>query len=643
VRDVQPDGGLVVESSRTGQQLSMPAGYVGSDAALAYASTVHAAEGSTVDTGHVLLTLGMATNSVYVGLTRGRVSNTAWVFTETGILDTPARTPRGVLAGIIEYGPDLAEWSATDVTENDERHRVSAGTLLGLIEDHTHIACRTRLDGDLDSLVADGVLAEADRARFGSDQGSEHLARQLRALEQAGRDPAAILRDAVMQHSLDDAVSVAQVVSSRIDRRHGLPVPDQKPAEPQRIPAADTSYLTELRGLLDQRCIDLGERLADQSGAGDAPTWVIETLGPAPAEDDRANWTARAGSIAAHREATGWGSPDVAIGRCPGVRTPEKRADWHTAYTAAGMPDDRRPEAEMIDGRLLVRAAAADRAWANAPAFVDDAMRARHQAADHSGYEAVHAWTRDDTVRASGLEREAAEHAATANRLTEIAEQRGAYLAHYAETFSAGEAAREELARRGIQPGQEADRTTAVEWLAADHAARAIDEQHREITENDIYNPIRDESETSRHIDEDATGNARRSSAHPPSRESATAAHDRSVDVDRDSGAASPERDAAQTSDRPGEHADDVGRTSKPVSAAASVAEVAAAAEHAAAISDHLANQASQDAHMPDDDEWHRQRDNDTADTEQSSHLEPTRDTGHASSHTAGDEADGLS
>jgi hypothetical protein len=46
---------------------------------------------------------------------------------------------------------------------------------------------------------------------------------------------------------------------------------------------------------------------------------------------------------------------------------------------------------------------------------------------------------------------------------------------------------------------------------------------------------------------------------------------------------------------------------------------------------------------MPDDDEWHRQRDNDTADTEQSSHLEPTRDTGHASSHTAGDEADGLS
>src|SRR4051812_39858635 len=40
---------------------------------------------------------------------------------------------------------------------------------------------------------------------------------------------------------------------------------------------------------------------------------------------------------------------------------PGKRAEWHRAYSAAGMPEDRRPEAELSDGRLLVRASAAER------------------------------------------------------------------------------------------------------------------------------------------------------------------------------------------------------------------------------------------------------------------------------------------
>jgi hypothetical protein len=582
VREIQADGGLVVESTRTGQQLTMPAEYVAADAALAYASTVYAAEGATVGTGHVLLTPTMATNSAYVGMTRGRVSNTAWVVTDDGIPRTPNATPRGVLAGIVDSGPDVGEWSATDVAAVDELHRASAATLLGLIEDHTRIVSRTRLDGDLDQLVADGHLSEDDRARFGSDQGSEHLSRQLRALEQAGHDPATILREAVEAHSLDDAVSVAQVVSSRIDRRHGLPVPDHDAAEPERIPATDAGYLAELHGLLDQRRADLGEQLADESDNGTAPAWLADTLGPAPASDGRDDWITRAGQVASYREATGWDSSDVAIGRCPGVRTPEKRVDWHAAYAAAGMPEDRRPEAEMTDGRLLVRAAAADRALANAPAFVDDAMRTRHQAADRAGREAVHAEFDDRDGRAVELKRQAAEQADAAAQLTRIAEQRGAYLAHYAETLTAGEAARDELNRRGINPNDRTDRTTAAEWLAADRVARDEDDQTRAITDADIADHGRDDHNAPT---EDAVS---------------------------DGVAEHPTAEADTTADEPATEP----ATTPPaaLSAAASAAEIAAASERAAAASDELADAASQDAHLPDHDEWHRHHHPETSD-----------------------------
>jgi hypothetical protein len=592
VREIQDNGGLVVESTRTGQTVPMPADYVQADAALAYASTVHAAEGATVDVGHVLLTPGMATNSAYVGLTRGRESNTAWVITDDGIPDTPNHTPRGVLAGIVEAGPDVGEWSATDVAAGDEQHRASAATLLGLIEDHSRIACRVRLDSDLDQLVADGVLSEEDRARFGSDQGSEHLSRQLRALEQAGHDPAAVLRDAVVAHKFDDAVSVAQVVSSRIDGDHGLPVPDRDATKPQRIRAIDSAYLAELCGLLDQRAADLGAQLAGQSDDGTEPAWTASTLGSVPADDGaRADWISRAGRVASHREATGWDSAQVAIGRCPGVHTPEKRAHWHTAYTAAGMPEDRRPEAEMTDGRLRVRAAAADRVLANAPAFVDEPMRTRHQAAAHARREAVLTDSRGEAERAADLERQAADETEAAAQLTAINEHRGAYLAHHAETLAAGEAARDELLRRGIKPGDEPDRTNATEWFASDHAAVA-DDDYRDITDADL----------------DDTDDV-----HDQAGENTKVAADSTQPVDTTAGAeerrpARRDRDAADVTAQP--------VRSPTLSAAALAAEIATAAERAAAAREKLADQQSQDAHMPDADEWHDQRHADTADAD---------------------------
>ena len=74
---------------------------------------------------------------------------------------------------------------------------------MGNIEYATQRATRSRMESDLDQLVAEELLSTDDRARLAADQSSEHLSRLLRAGEQAGLDPADLLREAVAQRSLE--------------------------------------------------------------------------------------------------------------------------------------------------------------------------------------------------------------------------------------------------------------------------------------------------------------------------------------------------------------------------------------------------------------------------------------------------------
>jgi conjugative relaxase-like TrwC/TraI family protein len=624
---VAEDGGLDVASTRTGEVRRMPPQYVAADACLAYAGTVHATQGATVDAGHVLLTPGMSSAAAYVGLTRGRDANTAWAVTDNGIPDTPPQTARAMLADAIA-AEDRGDLSAHDIAADDERHRTSAETLLALTEDHARLACRQRLDADLDQLVADGALSEPDRARFGSDAGSEHLARQLRALEQAGIDPAAALREGVTRRSLDTAASVAQVVSDRIDRAHGLPVPDHdaQPGSgsvPERVAAYDADYLAQLAALTDERRHQLGAACAD-----DPPAWAVATLGPVPdattdASDGaaRAEWIERAGVIAAHREATGWTSDEQALGRCPGIHTPEKRADWHRAYAAAGMPEERRPDAELADGRLLARVAAADRVLAAAPDFVDPAMRHRHLAAEQARRDAALADSLGDGETAARLGAEAAAHADAAARLTDAGDERGRYLALHAETLTAGDAARHELARRGIDPATAPDRTTATELLAADRQARRADDAHRVITETDLTHDTADES----------TADAASEAA-----DAAVAGAGCAGVPAQSAGAQNGVTDPVAA----GENAPAGARAAKELSAEASEAEILAAAARAAAIAEQAADLASQNATEPDD-HWERTHDHEAADHDTWDHARDAASDEHdAASWSRDDVAD---
>jgi hypothetical protein len=82
VTHVHPDGSLNARSrNATAAAVHLPSHYVAEHVELGYASTVHRAQGATVDTAHTVVTPAMNRQSLYVALTRGRNANHAHIDT----------------------------------------------------------------------------------------------------------------------------------------------------------------------------------------------------------------------------------------------------------------------------------------------------------------------------------------------------------------------------------------------------------------------------------------------------------------------------------------------------------------------------------------------------------------------------------
>jgi hypothetical protein len=78
VTAVGRDQSLVVANSR-GSRITLPADYVRDDVELGYATTIHGAQGATVDTMHGVLTGTESRQQLYTMMTRGRLANHAYV------------------------------------------------------------------------------------------------------------------------------------------------------------------------------------------------------------------------------------------------------------------------------------------------------------------------------------------------------------------------------------------------------------------------------------------------------------------------------------------------------------------------------------------------------------------------------------
>ncbi|MFK5647223.1 MobF family relaxase [Ornithinimicrobium sp. LYQ121] len=328
---VHADGAVSVQrhdrSSRTGtaRQLTLPTEYVAEHVQLGYASTIHGAQGATVDTTHTVLTGTETRQALYVALSRGRENNHLYVAAPAPSLDGVVRDvqeavlePRQALTDILDR--DGRALSATTVERGDAsqllREAVLAyqDALTVLAQHHLGQERMTALDDALETWLPGLTQAPA----------YPHLRGQLAVRWVEGTRPETVVQEATLyrgKRTLTEADDPAAALTWRLSALTPLPhgdaplpwLPDLPPAL-RRDPGTGT-YLDRLSGRID----DLKHRVTDQAqqaGAANRAPWQRPL--PAHVDDqllgDLAVWRAALGIPPTDTDPTGppMKDPDVA-------------------------------------------------------------------------------------------------------------------------------------------------------------------------------------------------------------------------------------------------------------------------------------------------------------------------------------------
>ncbi|MFF3256417.1 MobF family relaxase [Actinacidiphila glaucinigra] len=185
VQTVEPDGALIVRHTIHRGRLRLPAGYVAAYCELGYASTIHRAQGMTVDTSHALATPASAREGVYVQLTRGRHTNRLYL-----ALDYDGQDVAGVLETIAaRRGTQV---SATETTAELQQRAIDPATLAAQYADAAAEATTARLSAVLErALGADRAAVVLAADTFPA------LTRALLDAERAGSDVPGLLAQVI--------------------------------------------------------------------------------------------------------------------------------------------------------------------------------------------------------------------------------------------------------------------------------------------------------------------------------------------------------------------------------------------------------------------------------------------------------------
>ncbi len=419
----------------------IPAAYLAEHGELNYAGNVHVSQGRTVGPSHLVVTQTLSRRSFYVGMTRGREENTAWV--ETGNTAPKGKKPyeqataESVVKGIMER--EAGELSATEQMRAGQEWAGGTGHVMHLWS----TAVRESLYPQIDRQVAARLPAEQAR-RYQADHARQAFHARLREAQLAGHDLGELI-DRVTADNLDGARSVASVLHSRLE---GLGLDPQHDATwAQRTPEGAPQLARDLAEGLDERVRELGVRQAEKP-----EPWLTRHLGHLETNASpalRAEYERRAGIGASYREAAGITDPDRAIAPDPHEGNPELETARRATMTALEIRDEAQYLRGLSRAQLEAKVADGDRIMAAAPPDVSDELRRTGQAkADAWGQHA------DATVRAKDQEAAQAEQLARVMEAQEatLEPQAGAYEAWSAQTAAKREEAskaRAELARRG--------------------------------------------------------------------------------------------------------------------------------------------------------------------------------------------------
>jgi hypothetical protein len=422
----------------------VPRAYLATSAELAYAGNIHVAQGRTVDTAHLLVTESLSRQALYVGMTRGRQSNTAHVVTgntaPSGHEPYQLATPESVLASIM--GRDDGDLSATEQIRQAQDWASGTGHLLTLWT----AAVRHDLYPIIDQQIT-ARLTETEAWRYQREPSRQALHQQLRAAQLVGHDISTLIEQ-ITAAPMDGAQSVASVLHGRLQRIPLAGLAGHDLTWAQRTPAGAPAVAHELAASLDARARALGDQLT-----ASPELWLARHLGvlaPTASPALREEYARRAAAAAAYREAAGITDPHQAVSLLPHRSSPELENLRLAAIRALEIRDEADIARGMTRGELEARALEAERAQASAPPDVSRKLRRIAQAEADAWRQHADAATRHDHTQAAHARTLSGQLAAERHRLEAVGARYEKWSAATSVTRETAARARAELERRGI-------------------------------------------------------------------------------------------------------------------------------------------------------------------------------------------------
>ncbi|MCD2191381.1 MobF family relaxase [Actinomycetospora soli] len=462
------DDGTILGRDRHGAIAHLPADYLAEHAALGYAATVHGAEGITADASHDLIDRDATREAAYVGLSRGRVHNYAYLVTER---EPDAHEPQRLAEVAVErltavLAHEGSQRAAAAVLADAEVEESSAPSLLSRLQVAMEYDGHPRHLERLRERLGDDLAARIDPEA----RATGRLLAALDAAELAGHDPAVLLDGAVESRGFDDVDSVADALRHRVRGAAMAYDPDREidPADwTTRLVVRDGDTVSDYSHRVAELLNDRQRDLADQVAA-EAPAWAV-TLGerPDPESDPEGEhaWRTRAGAAALFREQAGIVPDQLSLGAPPSRERPLERALYDAALAAT---PDRAPEPGQRDWRAVedTELYATREQWAReaeqAPAWVADELADTARTARRWHEDAVLERARleqiaPDAPGRAELERDAELHEsmavddhARAADLRVAHERRGTWWDRTTPQREADKAAADEIDRRGL-------------------------------------------------------------------------------------------------------------------------------------------------------------------------------------------------
>lgn len=345
------DGSLAVRGlgrndAPHGTAVVLPAWYVAESVELGYATTVHRAQGSTVDTAHALIDPQAASRELlYVALTRGRDGNHAYVIdspdenTEAHHDLTEPATATERLATVLARSD--ADKSATETMRLAVDEHASLGTLLAEYTTISQYAQEERWA----SVIGDAPLPDAVLDDVFTSGYYPALETTLRRAESHGYEPGRVLADAARvldgyqpaegKEPADPAVLIARV----IDRLAAEPRRGTNRPGPRRVagllPRSVGPMDDDMRAALVQRQ-QLIERAAQELAIADleaGAAWTKRLGTPSRDPRDQAAWFRRATTIRLYRERYGITGPSP-LGNPDQIKGLEQAYEYRAARAA---------------------------------------------------------------------------------------------------------------------------------------------------------------------------------------------------------------------------------------------------------------------------------------------------------------------